>query len=203
MGKFSLYILDSNSVQTPKQGEISGKSAKKTPQQGQFSATFAKTLHCKVQNTLNQGINNQNFAGILIKGRVRIFRCRRQVPNIMICHYPQALIDIPYFSVYNWPGLIWVRKAFVTGLSSGGLICRGRRAYMRVKKATETTDTIRLGKKWRSCIILFVYLLIKENLYLKSYLTGPKIGINAFGRLIGGSIYMGGGGGGLKGDEIW
>ena len=59
------------------------------------------------------------------------------------------------------------------GLSAGGLIRGG--AYMRVrKKASETTDII------RECIVLFVYLLIKENLYPKSYLSGPKIGINDF-----------------------
>ena len=29
-------------------------------------------------------------------------------------------------------------------------------------------------------VVLFVYLLINENLYLKSCLSGSKIGINAF-----------------------
>ena len=64
-----------------------------------------------------------------------------------------------------------------------GLSARG--AYMRAKKARETTDLIKQNenlylKKWRKCIVLFVYLLIKENLYLKSYLSNSKIGINTF-----------------------
>ena len=41
-----------------------------------------------------------------------------------------------------------------------------------------------------------MYLLIKENLYPKSYLSGPKIGINAFIRkgLCAGGLSEGGGG---------
>ena len=60
----------------------------------------------------------------------------------------------------------------------GGLICGS-------KKASEMTDIITHNenlhiKELRECIVLFVYLLIKENLYLKSYISGSKIGTNAF-----------------------
>ena len=56
---------------------------------------------------------------------------------------------------------------------------------MRIKKASERTDIMRQNenpylKKGRKCIVLFVYLVIKENLYLKSYLSGSNIRIKAF-----------------------
>ena len=97
------------------------------------------------------------------------------------------------------------------GLSAGGL--SGEGGLYAGQKGQWTTDTIKQN----------VYFLIKVNLYLKSYLSGSKIGINAFygrayarGELInevkkclgkGGLIYRGpvrdGGGGGLIGGEIW
>ena len=48
------------------------------------------------------------------------------------------------------------------------------------KKASETTNIIRENKnlhleKRRKCIVLPVYLLIKENLFLKSCLSGSKL----------------------------
>ena len=106
------------------------------------------------------------------------------------------------------------------GLSAGGLI-----RASKIKMAIETTaarDTTRQNedlylKKCEEKCILFVYLLIKKNLYLKSYLPGSKIGINAFMRvgLCEGGAYTWsnrsvkekvglsfGGGGGLIGGEI-
>ena len=56
------------------------------------------------------------------------------------------------------------------GLSAGGLIRS-------------------LLEKLRKCILLFVYFLIEENLCLKSYLFGSKIGING---LIHEGLYEGG-----------
>ena len=89
---------------------------------------------------------------------------------------------------------------------------------MRIKEtASETTDTIRqdenLHFKNEECIIFFIYLLTEENLYLKSYHSGLKIGINAFiwvGAYTRSNISAedkvglsgGGGGGGLIGREI-
>ena len=37
-----------------------------------------------------------------------------------------------------------------------------------------------MKKRCGKCIILFVYLLIKENLYLKSYFSGSTNGIGTF-----------------------
>ena len=85
------------------------------------------------------------------------------------------------------------------------------------------TDIIRQNENLcvKKCIVLFVYLLIKENLYLKLYLYSSKIGINAFiweplcaGKLIGRGAYarsntsvkekvgLSAGGGGLIAGEI-
>ena len=93
------------------------------------------------------------------------------------------------------------------GLSAGGLSARGGGVGGLIsgsgKKGSETTDIIRRNenlylKKYRKCISLFVYLLIKENLYLKSYLSGFKIRINAFiGRAYAGGLYEEVGGGGV------
>ena len=79
------------------------------------------------------------------------------------------------------PGKCW---AYLMGLSAGGRICKGGGAYMH------------------HIMSLFAH---KENLYLISYLSGSKIGINAFiweglcaGRFILGVTqvwaYLGGGG---------
>ena len=62
-------------------------------------------------------------------------------------------------------------------LSSGGLIPGS--LYAGQRKASGKTDVIRQNenlhlKKRIKYIALFVYLLLKENLYLKSYLSGPK-----------------------------
>ena len=73
------------------------------------------------------------------------------------------------------------------GLSMGeGLSVRAGGLYVGQKKMeSETADTERQNenlylKKGRNCIVLFIYLLGKENLYLKSYLSGSKIEINTF-----------------------
>ena len=80
---------------------------------------------------------------------------------------------------------------------------------------TESLLYIFILRKFKKCMVLFVYLLIKENLYLKSYLSGSKIGINAFIREGGGLIRgvtqvlrtdglicgLGEGGGGVIGGE--
>ena len=55
-------------------------------------------------------------------------------------------------------------------------------------ETTAATNTIRQNehpylKKRKQCIVLFTYFLIKK-LYLKSYLFGSKIGINALTRWI-------------------
>ena len=69
------------------------------------------------------------------------------------------------------------------GLSAGGLSMGGGLICGSQKRASETTDIIRQNenlylKIWRKRIVLFVCLLIKENLYLKSCLSGSNIGKN-------------------------
>ena len=102
------------------------------------------------------------------------------------CYWPNVYRISPPMS----PGLIWVRKAFLMGLSVGGLIRReGEEGLYAVQKENETTDIKRQNKnlylkKWRKCIVLFVYLLSKDNSYLKSYTSGSKIRINAFIRAV-------------------
>ena len=51
-------------------------------------------------------------------------------------------------------------------------------------ETTAATNTTRQNehpylKKRRKCVVLFIYFLIKKNLYLKSYLFNSKIAINA------------------------
>ena len=75
---------------------------------------------------------------------------------------------------------------------------------MRVKKiASYTPDKVRQNenlylKKQRKMYHIIVYLLIKENVYLKLYLSGSKIEINAFLRV----AYARGEGGLHKGELI-
>ena len=72
----------------------------------------------------------------------------------------------------------------MTGLSAGGLI-RGEEDICRSKeKVSETTDTIRQNENLylkNEENVSFIHLFTHEkNLYLKSYLSGSKIEINAF-----------------------
>ena len=76
-------------------------------------------------------------------------------------------------------------------LSAGGLILGGgsKRKAGRMTHIMRQIENICV-KKWRKCIVLFVYFLMKENLYL----SGSKIGISTFtweGLCAWGSVVVG------------